>query len=207
MGVHIVEHPVLADALTTLRDATTPPALFRAAMARAGSVLFLEASRDLPADPGVVQTPLAEAPARRLRADVLTLVPVLRAGLGLLDGILPLVPGVRVALLGMRRDESTAEAESYYENLPAAASGTLAFVLDPMLATGGTLVRTLEILEDAGIGESRVLCVVAAPEGVRALREAYTEIEIWCAAVDEGLDERSYIVPGLGDAGDRTFGT
>jgi len=207
MGVHIVEHPLLADALATLRDATTPPAAFRAAMARAGALLFIEASRDLPADPAVVRTPLAEAPARRLRADVLTLVPVLRAGLGLLDGILPLVPGVRVALLGLKRDEATAEAEAYYENLPAAAAGSLAFVLDPMLATGGTLVRTLEILEDAGIGESRVLCVVAAPEGIRAVRESYTEIEVWCAAVDEGLDERSYIVPGLGDAGDRTFGT
>ncbi len=207
MGVHIVEHPLLADALATLRDATTPPALFRAAMARAGALLFVEASRDLPADPAVVRTPMGEAPARRLRADVLTLVPVLRAGLGLLDGILPLVPGVRVAVVGVKRDESTAEAEAYYENLPAAASGSLAFVLDPMLATGGTLVRTLEILEDAGIGESRVLCVVAAPEGVRAVRESYNEIELWCAAVDEGLDERSYIVPGLGDAGDRTFGT
>jgi uracil phosphoribosyltransferase len=207
MGVHIVEHPLLADALATLRDATTPPAAFRAAMARAGALLFTEASRDLPADPAVVRTPLAEAPARRLRADVLTLVPVLRAGLGLLDGILPLVPGVRVALLGLKRDEATAEAAVYYENLPAAAAGSLAFVLDPMLATGGTLVRTLEILEDAGIGESRVICVVAAPEGIRALREAYTEIEVWCAAVDEGLDERSYIVPGLGDAGDRIFGT
>lgn len=207
MGVHIVEHPLLADALATLRDATTPPALFRAAMARAGAILFFEATRDLPADPVTVTTPLGESPGRRLRSEALTLVPVLRAGLGLLDGILPLVPGVRVALVGMRRDETTAEAEPYYQNLPAVAGGSLAFVLDPMLATGGTLVRTLEILEDAGIGESRVIAVVAAPEGVRAVREAYTEIEIWCAAVDEGLDERSYIVPGLGDAGDRIFGT
>ena len=207
MGVHIVEHPLLADALAALRDAATPPAAFRAAMARAGGLLFVEASRDCPTDPCVVRTPLGEAAGRRLRSDGLTLVPVLRAGLGLLDGVLPLVPGVRVALLGLRRDEETAEAETYYENLPKAAAGSLAFVLDPMLATGGTLVRTLEILEDAGIGESRVLCVVAAPEGVRAVREAYNEIEIWCAAVDEGLDERSYIVPGLGDAGDRTFGT
>ena len=207
MGVHIVEHPLLSDALATLRDATTPPDRFREAMARAGALLFLEASRDLPVDAGTVRTPLADAPARRLRASGVTLVPILRAGLGLLPGILPLVPGVRVALLGLKRDEATAEAEAYYENLPAAAAGSLAFVLDPMLATGGTLVRTLEILEDAGVGESRVLCVVASPEGVRAVREAYSGIEVWCAAVDEGLDERSYIVPGLGDAGDRTFGT
>jgi len=207
MGVHIVEHPILGDALATLRDATTPSALFRDAMARAGSILFLEAARDLEVDAGTVTTPLGEAPARRIRADALTLVPVLRAGLGLLEGIQPLVPSVRVAMIGVKRDEETAEAKAYYEDLPPAAGGSLAFVLDPMLATGGTLVRTLEILEDAGVGESRVISVVASPEGVRAVREAYPAIAIWCAAVDEGLDERSYIVPGLGDAGDRTFGT
>ena len=207
MGLHVVEHPLLADALAVLRDAATPAEAFRAAMARAGAALFLEASRDLPAEAGTVATPLGSAPARRLRPGALTLVPVLRAGLAMLDGVLPLAPGARVAHIGVRRDEETAEASDYYANLPPAASGSMAFVLDPMLATGGTLVRTLEILEDAGVGESRVVALVAAPEGVRAVREAYPEVEIFVAAVDDGLDERSYIVPGLGDAGDRAFGT
>src|SRR5690349_11664391 len=184
MGVHIVEHPLLGDSLAALRDATTPPAAFRAAMARAAALLFLEAARDLPVDAGTVTTPLGEAPARRVRPEGLTLVPVLRAGLGMLEGILPLVPSLRVAMVGVKRNEATAEAEVYYDELPAGSGGSLAFVLDPMLATGGTLVRTLEILEDAGIGESRVVCLVAAPEGVRAVREAYPAIDIWCAAVD-----------------------
>jgi uracil phosphoribosyltransferase len=207
MGLHIVEHPLLGDALATLREAATPPGAFRAAMAAAATVLFLEASRDLATESGPVRTPLGEAAARRLRPGGLTLVPVLRAGLAMLEGILPLAPGARVAHVGVRRDEETAEASDYYARVPAAAAGSTALVLDPMLATGGTAVRALEILEDAGVGEARVVSVVAAPEGVRAVRAAFPEAEIFVAAVDEGLDERCFIVPGLGDAGDRSFGT
>jgi uracil phosphoribosyltransferase len=207
MGVHIVGHPLLGDALAALRDGGTAAPAFRSSMARAAAVLFLEAAKDLPTDAGSVATPLAAAPARRLRPGALTLVPVLRAGLAMLDGVLPLVPEARVVHVGVRRDEETAEARDYYSNVPAAAGGTIAFVLDPMLATGGTLVRTLEILEAAGVEEARVVALVAAPEGVRAVREAFPEIEIYVAAVDEGLDIRSFIVPGLGDAGDRAYGT
>ena len=207
MGLHIVEHPLLGDALAVLRDRSTGPAAFRAAMVQAAATLFLEASRDLPTDPGTVETPLAKAPARRLRSGVLTLVPVLRAGLGMLDGVLPLAPGARVAHLGVRRDEATAEPREYYRNLPPSVSGSIAFVLDPMLATGGTLTTVLEILDEAGVAESRVLSLVAAPEGVRAVREAFPEADVFVASVDDRLDDRRYIVPGLGDAGDRTFGT
>ena len=207
MGVHLVDHPVLGDALAALRDAATAAPDFRAAMARAAAVLFLEAARDLPVETGNVATPLGSASARRLRPGSVTLVPVLRAGLAMLEGILPLAPGARVAHVGVRRDEETAEASDYYARVPPAAGGSTVFVLDPMLATGGTLVRTLEILEEAGAADARVVALVAAPEGVRAVREAFPEAEIFVAAVDEGLDARSYIVPGLGDAGDRAFGT
>jgi len=207
MGLHIIEHPLLQEALAVLRDRTTRTADFRAAMAQAASVLFQEATEDLPTDAGTVETPLGTSPARRLRPGIITLVPVLRAGLGMLDGVLPMVPGARVAHLGVRRDESTAEAREYYRNLPESAAGGIAFVLDPMLATGGTLLRVVEVLGDLGMAEVRVLSIVAAPEGVRALREAFPEAEVYLASVDRGLDERKYITPGLGDAGDRYFGT
>jgi uracil phosphoribosyltransferase len=170
-------------------------------------LLFCEASREIPTESGTVRTPLDDAPARRVRPEILTLVPILRAGLGMLAGVQPLVPEARVCHLGVRRNEETAEPIEYYRNFPGGATGTVAFVLDPMLATGGTLVHALDILEEIGMAEVRVLCVVAAPEGIRAVREAHPEVEIFTAAVDQGLDENHYIVPGLGDAGDRCFGT
>jgi uracil phosphoribosyltransferase len=207
MGIHIVEHPILGEALARMRDAATPSAEFRAALGRAAAVLFLEASRDLPVDAGTVVTPLGTAPARRLRGGVVTLVPVLRAGMGFLGGILPLVPEARIAPLGIRRDEETAEPEDYYVNFPPSVAGSVAFVLDPMLATGGTLVKTLDMLEETGVAEARVLVLVASPEGVRSVREARPDLDLWTAAVDDGLDARKYIVPGLGDAGDRIFNT
>jgi len=207
MGLHIIEHPLLQEAVAVLRDRATGTAAFRAAMTQAASLLFHEATEELPTEAGAVESPLGSAPARRLRPGVVTLVPVLRAGLGMLEGVLPMVPGARVAHLGVRRDESTAEPHEYYRNVPGGAAGTIAFVLDPMLATGGTLLKVLEVLEDIGMAEIRVLSIVAAPEGVRALRESFPEAEVYLAAVDRGLDERKYIVPGLGDAGDRYFGT
>lgn len=207
MGLHVVDHPLVADALARLRDRETTAPDFRAAMARASAHLFHEATVDLPLEAGTVRTPMDDAPARRLREGTLTLVPILRAGLGMLAGVLPLAAGARVCHLGVRRNEETAEPVEYYRNLPADAAGTMAFVLDPMLATGGTLCHALEILEEMGMAEIRVLCIVAAPEGIRAVREAHPEVEIYAASVDEGLDENHYIVPGLGDAGDRTFDT
>ena len=207
MGLHIIEHPLLHEAVAVLRDRDTGTVAFRHALAQAAAVLFQEAAEELPTDAGKVETPLGTAAVRRLRHGVVTLVPVLRAGLGMLDGVLPMVPGARVAHLGVRRDEETAEPGEYYRNIPEAAAGTIAFVLDPMLATGGTLVRVLEALEEIGMAEVRVLSIVAAPEGVRTLREAFPEAEVYLASVDRGLDERKYITPGLGDAGDRYFGT
>ncbi len=207
MGLHILEHPLLHEAMAVLRDRGTPTGAFRAAMAQAAAVVFQEAAEELPTDTETVETPLGKAAVRRLRPGVVTLVPVLRAGLGMLEGVLPMVPGARVAHIGVRRDEATAEPQEYYRHLPSSASGTIAFVLDPMLATGGTLLRVLEILEEAGVAEIRVLALVAAPEGVRAVREAFPDAEVFLAAVDQGLDARKFIVPGLGDAGDRYFGT
>jgi len=207
MGLHIVEHPLLGEALAVLRDRNTGTAEFRAAMRRAAAHLFHEAAAGLPVETGTVETPLGTAAARRVHPGVVTLVPVLRAGMGMVDGILPLVPAARVAVVGARRDEETAVAATYYESVPGAAAGTMAFLLDPMLATGGTAIEVLEVLEEVGMAETLLLAIVAAPEGVRAVRDAFPEVEIFAGALDEGLDERKFILPGLGDAGDRYFGT
>ncbi|MHC4924866.1 MAG: uracil phosphoribosyltransferase [Planctomycetota bacterium] len=207
MGLHVIDHPLVHEAMAVMRSKHTGTAAFRDAVRMASAHLFHEATADLPAEEGEVETPLGVAPAQRLRIEAITLVPVLRAGMGMLDGALTMVPGARVAHVGVRRDESTHEPEEYYRNVPPSATGTYAFVLDPMLATAGTMTATLQILEDIGMAEIRVLCLVAAPEGIRAVREEFPEVEIFAAAMDDGLDENAYIVPGLGDAGDRYFGT
>jgi uracil phosphoribosyltransferase len=207
MGLHVVDHPLLGDALAALRDRTTSTEGFRAAMRRAAAVLFVEASRDLPRAGGAVKTPLGDAPVRRVPSGAVTLVPILRAGLGMLEGVLPLVPGARVAHVGIRRDEETARPSEYYRNVPAAVAGTVAFVLDPMLATGGTAAKVLAALGEARVRQARVLVLVAAPEGLRSVHAAFPAAELFVAAVDDGLDPRKFILPGLGDAGDRFFGT
>ena len=207
MRIHVADHPLIAHKLTTLRDERTDSPTFRRLADELVTLLAYEATRDVRVETVTVSTPVDDAEGVKLASPKPLVVPILRAGLGMLDGMMRLLPTSEVGFLGMVRNEETLEASTYAERLPDDLSGRQCYVLDPMLATGGTLVRALEILEDAGVGESRVLCVVAAPEGVRAVREAWSGIEVWCAAVDEGLDERSYIVPGLGDAGDRTFGT
>ena len=202
----IVDHPLLARALSVMRSADTPRAAFRGATADAAGILAYEALRDLPVKTVPVRTPLEETTAV-IPARPVAIVAILRAGLGMVDGFLRLVPDAAVGHLGMRRNERTLVPEDYYESLPESIPDSTAFLVDPMLATGGSAVAALRRLRGAGARDLRLVCVVAAPEGVAAVRAVEPDIPITVAALDRGLDERGYIRPGLGDAGDRIFGT
>ena len=202
----VVSHPLAQRHLTVMRDAATPPHRFRRHLNLLGRMLFIEATRELAVAPIRVQTPLTETGGVEF-ARPLVLVPILRAGLGLLDGILPLVPEACVAHVGIKRDEETALPQSYYANLPPVIGEADVFLLDPMLATGGSACEAVKQLKAAGATRITMLCVVSCPEGIAALTRAHPDVPIVTAAIDEKLNERSYIVPGLGDAGDRYFGT
>jgi len=202
----IVDHPVLADRLRVLRDRDTPHGMFRRALHEASAIVAIEATRDLPTREVTVETPLEPAPARRLLGDV-AVVPVLRAGLAMVEGFLTLVPDARVGHLGVQRDEDTLAPRDYFERLPPGLADTHVFVLDPMLATGGSAVYALDRLKEAGARNMRLVCLVCAPEGVAAVEQEHPDVGIWTAALDDRLDEHGYIRPGLGDAGDRVFGT
>jgi uracil phosphoribosyltransferase len=205
-GLIVVEHPVLEDRLAVLRDIATPHGAFRQALSEASAILAIEATRDLPTVERSIDTPLEAVTARRLEAEI-TIVPVLRAGLGMVDGFLRLLAAARVGHLGMQRDEDTLEPSGYYERLPHDLGEAHVFLLDPMLATGGSAVAALDRLKANGARQLRLICLVAAPEGVQAVRDAHPDVPIWTAALDRQLDENGYIRPGLGDAGDRVFGT
>jgi uracil phosphoribosyltransferase len=183
--VHVVDHPLVHDALTTLRDASTPPELFRRMAVRISLLLAAEATRDMPSTTTPVQTPLGPAPGRRVDGGVVV-VPVLRAGLGMLDAVLELIPSARVGHIGLQRDEMTAVASQYYSKLPADLSGAYVLMIDPMLATGGSAV---------------------APEGIALVEQRHPETSIYTPAIDQGLNAHKFIVPGLGDFGDRLYGT
>ena len=204
--LHIVDHPVLADRLAVLRDRATPHGQFRRAMHEASAILAIEATRDLPVLDRTIDTPLEPANAKRLLGEV-AVVPVLRAGLGMVEGFLRLLPDARVGHLGMYRDERELTPVDYYERLPAGLAEAHVFVVDPMLATGGSAVHALNRLKEVGAERLRLICLVCAPEGVEAVEKAHPEVETWTAALDRQLDEHGYIRPGLGDAGDRVFGT
>lgn len=204
--LRIVEHPLLARQLVVLRTADTSRERFRTAMAEASAILAYEALRDMPTARITVQTPL-EMTTGLTPARPVMVVAVLRAGLGMVDGFLRLVPDAAIGHLGMRRNEQTLQPEDYYENLPAGAAAATVFVVDPMLATGGSACAALDRLRSVGAEDLRLVCLVAAPEGVAAVRESHPGVPIVTAALDRGLDERGFIRPGLGDAGDRIFGT
>lgn len=205
MPLHVSRHPLVQDCLAGLRDRRTPPREFRALANRIISLLLYEATADLAARPAVVSTPLTETEASVVEQEVVA-IPVLCAGLGLLSPVLDLLPRVSVGYIGLQRDEDTAVARIYYENLPR-LEGRVPLLLDPMLATGGSAAQAVEMIHAAGGRGVRMICVVAAPEGVGRLERAAPGIRIFTAALDRGLDDRSYIVPGLGDFGDRLFGT
>jgi uracil phosphoribosyltransferase len=206
MPVHVVRHPLIEDALIGLREAATPCDEFRRLARRVSLLLAVEATRDLALEEAAVQTPLEAARGLRLAVRVVA-VPVLRAGLGMLDAFLELVPQAQVGYFGLERNEQTAVARRYYEKVPAKLDAAIVFLLDPMLATGGSAAMALEGLAGLGARRARLLSIVAAPEGVAHLEAAMPEAEIYTAAVDRELNPRKYILPGLGDFGDRLFGT
>jgi len=206
MDLHVVRHPLVEDILAGLRDRHTPNDLFRRLARRVSLLLAMEATRDLPLVAATVETPLAAAPVQRLGGRVVA-VPVLRAGLGMLDGFLELVPHARVGYFGLERNERTAVARRYYEKLPDDLAHATVFLLDPMLATGGSAAMAIEGLAERGARGVRLLSVVAAPEGLAHLRAVSPDATVYTAAVDRALDARKFIVPGLGDFGDRLFGT
>lgn len=205
MPIHVSRHPLVLDCLAGLRDRRTAPREFRALANRIIALLLYEATADLATQPSVVTTPLTETEASVVEQEVVA-IPVLRAGLGLLSPVLDLLPRVSVGYIGLQRDEETAVARIYYENLPR-LEGRVPLLLDPMLATGGSAAQAAEMIQAAGGRGVRMICVVAAPEGVERLERAAPGIRIFTAALDQGLNDRSYIVPGLGDFGDRLFGT
>jgi uracil phosphoribosyltransferase len=205
VSVTVVDHPLAAHLLLALRDRLTEPALFRTLTKQLTTVLMIEATRDLPTRPATVMTPLEEATGRLL-AEPIVAVPILRAGLGMLDSVLDLFPEVRVGYLGLERDEATFQPSEYYAKLPE-LEGARTFVLDPMLATGGSAEAALDSVKDAGAQWVRMVSVVSAPEGVKALEQAHPDVDVFTAAVDRELNEMAYILPGLGDFGDRLFGT
>jgi uracil phosphoribosyltransferase len=204
--VKVSHHPLVLHKLARLRDRATGPAAFRDLVRDLAQLLFYEATADLPLAPVTVQTPLAPCDCRKF-ADRIGLMPILRAGLGMAEAILEMIPEARVWHLGLYRDHQTLKPVTYYNKLPPEPAIDLSFVVDPMLATGGSAVAAVDILKRWGARRIKFLGLIAAPEGVEALRQAHPDVPIHLAAVDSHLNEHSYIVPGLGDAGDRQFGT
>jgi uracil phosphoribosyltransferase len=205
VDVRVVDHPLAAARLTTLRDEHTNSAGFRAALRDLTLMLVYEANRDAPRETVTVRTPLAETVGTRL-ANPPLLVPVLRAGLGMVDQAHALLPEARVGFVGVARDEETALPVPYLESLPDDLRGQPVIVLDPMLATGGSMTYTIGLLQRRGADDITALCVVVAPEGIAALEKAAPNVRLFTAAIDERLNDVAYILPGLGDAGDRQFG-
>jgi uracil phosphoribosyltransferase len=204
--VHLVQHPITQDALSSLRDKATGASRFRRLARRVSLILAVEATRKLPMTLARVETPLEPARGEVLDGHVVV-VPVLRAGLGMVEAVLELLPHARVGHIGLQRDEVTAVASQYYAKLPADLAGAIALIVDPMLATGGSAVAAIGSLQAAGVRDIRLLCIVAAPEGVAAVEAAAPKVHIFTTAIDRGLNPQKFILPGLGDFGDRLYGT
>jgi uracil phosphoribosyltransferase len=203
----IVKHPLVRHKLTLLRDRRTPKKIFKELVDEIAMLMAYEATSDLALEDVSVDTPLERMTGHQVSGKKLTLVPILRAGLGLVEGVLRLVPSARVGHIGLYRDHDTLQPVDYYFKVPSDAAERDFFLLDPMLATGGSAVSAVDSLKRAGAARIRFLCLVAAPEGVRRLGGAHPDVSIYTAALDRELNEQGYILPGLGDAGDRLFGT
>ncbi len=205
--VVVIDHPLIQHKLSIIRDKETGPKEFRELVNEIAMLMAYEVTRDLPTEEVEVETPIARARCRRLAGEKIGLVPILRAGLGMVQGILNLYPTARVGHIGLYRDPETLKPVEYYCKLPTDLGERELLVLDPMLATGGSVVASLDLIKRHGGKRIKLLCLLAAPEGVKAVQEAHPDVDIYLAALDERLNEHAYIVPGLGDAGDRLFGT
>ena len=207
MSIHEVRHPLVKHKLGLLRQQSLSTRSFRQLTAEIGSLLTYEATGDLELEDCQVETWMGPAAAQRIKGKKVTVVPILRAGIGMLDGVLELIPSAKVSVVGVYRDEQTLEPVAYFEKLAHDIDERLALVIDPMLDTGGSLVACIDMLKKAGCQQIRALVLVAAPEGIEKVQALHPDVDIYTASVDQGLNSDGYIVPGLGDAGDRMFGT
>ena len=206
-NVFIMDHPLIQHKLTFLRDKNTGTQQFRALVSEIANLMCYEATRDLPLMEVQTETPIQVATTKVIAGRKLAFVPILRAGLGMVEGVLQLVPSAKVGHIGLYRDETTLQPVEYYNKLPPDTDERDVIVLDPMLATGGSAIDAITIVKRSNPRSVKFLCIIAAPEGLKALSEAHPDVQIYCAALDEKLNENGYIMPGLGDAGDRIFGT
>jgi uracil phosphoribosyltransferase len=207
MAVHIMDHPLIQHKLTILRDKDTKVKDFRDVVSEVAMLMCYEATRDLPLMGTVTETPVAMANTKAVAGMDMALIPILRAGLGMLEGILTLIPWAKVGHIGLYRDHNTLQPVEYYCKLPEDISKRECIILDPMLATGGSSVAAVKLLQEKGADKIKLMCIIAAPEGIELMQKECPEVDIFCAALDDHLNELGYIVPGLGDAGDRIFGT
>ena len=205
--VMVFTHPLIQHKVSILRDENTSVKLFRELVGEIAQLMCYEVTRDLPLEPVAVQTPLAVANCHRIAGKKLAIVPILRAGLGMVDGMMAMIPNAKVGHIGLFRDHETLEPVKYYFKMPADITERDVIVVDPMLATGGSAVAAVQFLKDEGVQNIKFMCLIAAPEGVEAMQQAHPDVDIFVAALDDCLNEKGYILPGLGDAGDRIFGT
>ncbi|OWT75344.1 MULTISPECIES: uracil phosphoribosyltransferase [unclassified Achromobacter] len=207
MPVHEIRHPLIRHKLGIMRRADLSTKSFRELAQEVGALLTYEASKDLPLEPCTVQGWNGPIQVEKLAGKKITVVPILRAGIGMLDGVLSLVPGAKVSVVGIARNEETLQAHTYLERLVGELDQRTALIIDPMLATGGSMAATIDLLKQAGCRDIRALVLVAAPAGIAHIEKLHPDVRIYTAAIDERLNEDGYIIPGLGDAGDRIFGT
>lgn len=207
MSVKEVQHPLIRHKLGLMRRADLSTKNFRELSQEITALLTYEASKDLPMEPSVVEGWCGPVSIEKISGKKITVVPILRAGIGMLEGVLSLIPGAKVSAVGIARNEHTLEAQTYLERLAGELDQRLALIIDPMLATGGSMVATIDLLKKAGCRSIRALVLVAAPEGIELVQQHHPDVHIYTASIDSHLDEKAYIVPGLGDAGDRIFGT
>ncbi|MGL5258640.1 MAG: uracil phosphoribosyltransferase [Lachnospiraceae bacterium] len=205
--VVIMDHPLIQHKIGYIRKRSTGTKDFRQTISEIANLICYEATRELPLDNVVIETPICKTTVKQLKGKKVAIIPILRAGLGMVDGMLTLLPAAKVGHIGLYRDPSTLEPVEYYCKIPSDCSDREIFVVDPMLATGGSCVAAIQLLKDKGCKKIHFLCIIAAPEGVKKMQEAHPDVNIYIGALDEKLDEHGYIVPGLGDAGDRIFGT
>ena len=203
----VIDHPLIQHKLTMIREKNCGTKVFREAVNEIAMLMAYEVSRDMPLEDVVIETPMGKSTQKTLSGKKVAIIPILRAGIGMVDGILELIPAAKVGHVGLYRDEETLQPHEYFVKLPEDIASRQLFVVDPMLATGGSAIMAIDSLKERGASNIKFVCLVAVPEGVKALQEAHPDVDIYTAALDERLNEDGYIVPGLGDAGDRLFGT
>ena len=205
--VHLIDHPMVQHKLTIMRDKSTPSNIFRQLLYEISLLMGYEITRDFPMEDVVVETPLETATLKKIAGKKVAIVPILRAGLGMVDGLRVLIPVARVGFIGLYRDEETHKPVPYYCKLPKGVDKRLVILTDPMLATGGSACDAIDLVKQKGCQDIRLMCLVAAPEGIKMVQEKHPDVDIYVASIDRQLNENCYILPGLGDAGDRIFGT